>query len=93
LKKGSGFGEWSVRARACADLELIENVAASDASAIITGESGTGRSLPQKPFINWYARKGPLSSAAAIPESLIESEVFGHERIVHGSHCHTRRLF
>src|SRR5205814_9302946 len=42
LKKGSGFGEFVGLGRGMREVyELIENVAASDASAIITGESGT----------------------------------------------------
>jgi len=63
--------------------ELIENVAASDASAIITGESGTGKELAAKTIHQLSARcKGPFVAinSAAIPESLIESEVFGHEK-------------
>jgi len=84
LKKGSGFGEFVGLGRGMREVyELIENVAASDASAIITGESGTGKELAAKTIHQLSARcKGPFVAinSAAIPESLIESEVFGHEK-------------
>jgi transcriptional regulator with PAS, ATPase and Fis domain len=63
--------------------ELIENVAASNTSAIITGESGTGKELAAKTIHRLSARSnGPFVAinSAAIPESLIESEIFGHEK-------------
>jgi DNA-binding NtrC family response regulator len=61
----------------------IDTVASTDASAILTGESGTGKEVVaravhalstrhDKPFI--------AVNAAAIPEGLIESEIFGHEQ-------------
>lgn len=84
LKKGSGFGDFVGLGRGMREAyELIENVASSDASAIITGESGTGKELAAKTIHRLSARsKGPFVAinSAAIPESLIESEVFGHEK-------------
>jgi transcriptional regulator with PAS, ATPase and Fis domain len=84
LKKGSGFGDFVGLGRGMREVyELIENVAASDASAIITGESGTGKELAAKTIHQLSARcKGPFVAinSAAIPESLIESEIFGHEK-------------
>jgi transcriptional regulator with PAS, ATPase and Fis domain len=62
---------------------LIKSVAAGDSSVIITGESGTGKELAARTIHELSARaKGPFIAinAAAIPEGLIESEVFGHER-------------
>jgi len=84
LKKGGGFGEFVGAGRGMREVyELIESVAASDASAIITGESGTGKELAARTIHQLSSRgKGPFVAinSAAIPESLIESEVFGHEK-------------
>jgi DNA-binding NtrC family response regulator len=64
-------------------LKLADQVAASDASILITGESGVGKEVmarylheksrrAQKPFIS--------VNCAAIPDNLLESELFGHEK-------------
>jgi DNA-binding NtrC family response regulator len=63
--------------------ELVQTLAASDASAIITGESGTGKELVARTLHDLSARRGGpfiAINAAAIPESLMESELFGHEK-------------
>jgi DNA-binding NtrC family response regulator len=63
--------------------ELTRLLASSDASAIITGESGTGKEVIARAVHELSARRGGpfvAVNAAAIPEGLIESELFGHEK-------------
>ena len=72
------------RSRAMRDLRrTIGILAATDASAIITGESGTGKEVVARALHSASARAARpfvAINAAAIPEGLIESEVFGHEQ-------------
>lgn len=64
-------------------LEMIEKVAPLDTRILITGENGTGKELVARAIHNKSSRKdGPFIevNCAAIPNELIESELFGHEK-------------
>jgi DNA-binding NtrC family response regulator len=84
LAQADRFGEMVGRSRSLAAVrELVEKVATADASVLVLGESGTGKELvarmvhrlsprAAKPFVAVHA--------AALPETLLESELFGYEK-------------
>src|SRR5690606_16126513 len=64
-------------------LELLRKVASGRSTVLITGESGTGKERIARALHDMSDRKdGPflVVNCGAIPESLVESELFGHEK-------------
>src|SRR5687768_16169006 len=64
-------------------VQLADQIAASDASVLITGESGTGKEVMAK-YVHSKSKRAARAfisiNCAAIPENLLESELFGHEK-------------
>ncbi len=64
-------------------LDMVENVATTDSTVLILGESGTGKELVARAIHSASPRRYmPIVpvSCGALPDSLMESELFGHEK-------------
>ena len=64
-------------------LEMIIQISPIDISVLITGESGTGKELIAKAihrYSNRYSKSLVTVNCGAIPEGIIESELFGHKK-------------
>ncbi len=63
-------------------LREVKDVAPTDTTVMLYGETGTGKTLVAKILHRLSGRKGPFVNinCAAIPENLLESELFGHEK-------------
>jgi two-component system, NtrC family, response regulator AtoC len=74
-------------------LDFVEKVADSESTVLITGDSGTGKELIARMLhFNSMRRDRPLVpvNCGAIPENLLESELFGHEKGAFTGAAHTR---
>ena len=84
LKQYGSFGEMAGNSPQMLEVyRLVELVAPSTASVLITGESGTGKELVARNIhLRSKRSEGPFIAinCSAIPETLMESEIFGHEK-------------
>ena len=79
-----GLGNIIAKSQVMRDVvALVQRIAASTASVLVTGESGTGKELIARAIhYNSLRRNAPFVGVnlAAVPEGLIESELFGHKK-------------
>ncbi|MBX3161648.1 MAG: sigma-54-dependent Fis family transcriptional regulator [Deltaproteobacteria bacterium] len=79
-----GLGNIIAKSQSMRDVVgLVQRIATSTASVLVTGESGTGKELVARAIhYNSTRAKGPFVGVnlAAVPEGLIESELFGHKK-------------
>jgi two-component system NtrC family response regulator len=86
LQQGLGKGYQDILGTSTAMLqvfEMVKRVATSDLPVLVIGESGTGKELVARAVHHESSRRdGPFIAinCGAIPETLLESELFGHER-------------
>ena len=84
VEENFGLGNIIAKSQSMRDVvSLVQRIAASTASVLVTGESGTGKELVARAIhYNSTRRAGPFVGVnlAAVPEGLIESELFGHKR-------------
>ncbi len=84
LSERDRFGSWVGRSAVARELfARLERIAATDATVLVTGETGTGKDLISEAIHENSARaKGPfvVFDCSAIAANLVESELFGHER-------------
>lgn len=84
LQSTSGFDNFIGTSEPVIQLKkLVERVAASESTVLVRGESGVGKDLISRSIHTMSPRKnGPFVSinCAALPETLLESELFGHKK-------------